>query len=240
MAVSAPLTTSAINRAGRLIREALHGRRPPTSPEVERAVDVLIDFRAAHEYPLVKANMGLRSVVRSTGCKVEVSQRLKRARTILDKLAREPTMQLANMQDIGGCRAVLASIAEVRAVEQRLTKNRHPRKVYDYIVTPRPSGYRGVHVVVTYEDERHVSRQIEVQLRTKTMHEWAIAVERLSGRMGQDLKSDRGPTEVLELLAAISKAMAIEERGAIVPADLVDEMTKLRAAALPFMGATNT
>ncbi len=240
MAISAPLSTSAINRAGRIIRQALHAKRLPTSPEVDRALDVLLDFRAAHEYPLVKANMGLRSVVRSTGCKVEVSQRLKRSRTILDKLAREPTMQLANMQDIGGCRAVLASVAEVRAVEHRLAKNRHPRKVYDYIFSPRPSGYRAVHVVVTYEDQIHVSRLIEVQLRTTTMHEWAIAVERLSGRLGQDLKSDRGPKEVLDLLVAISKAMAIEESGAIVPAELIEDMTKLRAAALPFMGASTT
>jgi ppGpp synthetase/RelA/SpoT-type nucleotidyltranferase len=141
------------------------------------------------------------------------------------------------MQDIGGCRSVLASIAEVRAVEQRLRRNREPRKVYDYIAAPRPSGYRAVHVVVTYEDGNHVSRPIEVQLRTKTMHEWAIAVERLSGRLGQEFKSDRGPREVLDLLAAISKAMAIEERGALVPADLVEERTKLRAEALPFMGA---
>jgi ppGpp synthetase/RelA/SpoT-type nucleotidyltranferase len=121
-------------------------------------------------------------------------------------------------------------------VEQRLKKNRPPIRVYDYISTPRPSGYRGVHVIVTYEDERNVDRFIEVQLRTKTMHEWAIAVEQLSGRLKNDLKGSQGPAEVLNLLAVISEAMAIEERGGVVPANLLEEMTKLRVAALPYMG----
>jgi putative GTP pyrophosphokinase len=115
-------------------------------------------------------------------------------------------------------------------------KNRQPVRVYDYITNPRPSGYRGVHVVVTYEDEERIDRLIEVQLRTKTMHEWAIAVEQLSGRLGNDLKGSQGPTEVLLLLEAISRAMAIEEHGGVVPANLHEEMSRLRAAALPYMG----
>ena len=57
-------------------------------------------------------------------------------------------MQLSSMQDVGGCRAVLASIAEVRRIQRRLSKNRPPLRVSDYIAEPRESGYRGVHVVV--------------------------------------------------------------------------------------------
>ena len=224
-----------MRKAGRIPRDWML-QEIPDSNAVDAALDTLIAFRAAHQYALIKANNGLRSVVRTSGCPVEVSQRLKRMNTILDKLIREPTMQLPNMQDIGGCRAVLGSISGVRKVEQRLKKNRQPVRVYDYITHPRPSGYRGVHVIVTYEDERRTNRFIEVQLRTKTMHEWAIAVEQLSGRLGNDLKGSRGPAEVLTFLAAISRAMAIEEHGGVVAADLLEEMTKLRVAALPYMG----
>lgn len=117
--------------------------------------------------------MGLRSVVKTEQCEVEVSQRLKRIPTIIDKLVREPTMQLANMQDIGGCRAVLNSFDEVRRVQRRLSKNRPPLRVSDYIAEPRASGYRGVHVVVQYD-----GRPVEVQLRTQAMHEWAITKPR--------------------------------------------------------------
>lgn len=205
-------------------------------PRLAAAFQLILDYRAAHQYPLTKATTGLRSMVKSEGCTVEVSQRLKRINTIMDKLRREPTMGLATMQDIGGCRAVLNSLDEVRAVEHRLKKNRPPVDYYDYVSTPRASGYRGIHVVVGYPDAAGTERVIEVQLRTKTMHEWAIAVERIAGRIQDDLKSGRGPQPLLDLLAAVSRAMAIEESGAKVPSELIAEMGKLRTLAVPYMG----
>ncbi|MGH7777369.1 MAG: RelA/SpoT domain-containing protein [Candidatus Dormibacterales bacterium] len=197
---------------------------------------MVLAYRAAHQYALTKATMGLRSMVRTEGCRVEVSQRLKRISTILDKLRREPTMALANMQDIGGCRAVLDSIPELRRVEQRLKKNRPPSGYSDYIEHPRSSGYRAVHVIVEYEDEARQARLVEVQLRTQAMHEWAIAVERVSGRLRHDFKSGQGPDEVLALLNAVSQAMAIEERGEAVPVELLESIKDLRTAALPYLG----
>jgi putative GTP pyrophosphokinase len=202
-----------------------------SSDEHQRSLGVLLDHRAAHRVPLTKATMGLRSVVRTEQCEVEVSQRLKRVPTIIDKLGREPTMQLANMQDIGGCRAVLNSIDEVRRVQRRLARNRPPLRVSDYIAEPRSSGYRGVHVMVEYDN-----RPVEVQLRTQVMHEWAITVERLGGRLGEDLKSGYGPQPVLDLMEGISEVMAVEERGGIVGQEALDRLSDLRQAALPFLG----
>jgi len=226
--MSAP-SKSQVNKAGRVLRRWARGEL--TDPSAQRAaLDVLLAFRAAHEVPLTKANMGLRSVVRTERCRVEVSQRLKRVPTIIDKLTREPTMQLANMQDIGGCRSVLDSIDEVRRVQKRLAKNRPPLRVADYIDAPRVSGYRGVHVIVAYDD-----RPIEVQLRTRVMHDWAITVERLSGRLAEDLKSGRGPQPVLDWLEAISEAMALEESGSAVDPALVSRLSELRALAVPFI-----
>jgi ppGpp synthetase/RelA/SpoT-type nucleotidyltranferase len=201
---------SQVNKAGRTLRRWARGELM-SRDEHQSALGVLLDHRSAHRVPLTKATMGLRSVVRTEQCEVEVSQRLKRVPTIIDKLGREPTMQLANMQDIGGCRAVLNSIDEVRRVQRRLVRNRPPLRVSDYIAEPRSSGYRGVHVVVEYD-----SRPVEVQLRTQVMHEWAITVERLGGRLGEDLKSGYGPQPVLDLMEGISEVMAVEERGGIV------------------------
>lgn len=217
---------SQVNRAGKVLRRWARGEVTTGSDE-RAARDVLLAFRAAHEVPLTKANMGLRSVVRTERCRVEVSQRLKRVPTIVDKLIREPTMQLANMQDIGGCRAVLDTIDEVRRAQKRLSKNRPPLRVADYIDSPRASGYRGVHVIVTYD-----GRPIEVQLRTQVMHDWAITVERLSGRMAEDLKSGRGRREILEWLEAISEAMALEESGLTVSPGLISRLARLREEAV--------
>jgi ppGpp synthetase/RelA/SpoT-type nucleotidyltranferase len=237
IAVVAGPSKAQVNKAGQTVRRWIREgpNRDINDPRVDLALQVILDHRAAYQSPLAKATMGLRSMVKSEGCRVEVSQRLKRMTTIIDKLMREPTMALGNMQDIGGSRAVLDSIDELRRVEQRLRKNRPPLRVSDYISQPRASGYRGVHVVVAYPDKAGDDRGIEVQLRTRTMHEWAITVERMSGRLQQDLKSGYGPDEVLELLGAVSEAMAIEERGGVVGQDLIQRMKQLRTAAVPFI-----
>lgn len=230
----AALTKSQVNKAGKTLRQRFGpGGDPENGPSAQtlvEAFELLWAYRAIHQYPLTKANNGLRSVVKTEGCQVEVSQRLKRLPTIINKLMREPTMQLGNMQDIAGCRAVLGSIDEVRRVQKRFVKNRPPLRVTDYITQPRTSGYRGVHLIVEYD-----GRSIEVQLRTRVMHEWAITVERLSGRLSVDLKSGSGPPELLGLLRAASAAMALEETGAVVGDDLLAEMAQLRQDAVRFL-----
>lgn len=67
------------------------------------------------------------------------------------------------------------------------------------------------------------------------MHEWAFTVERLGGRLQADLKSGRGPQPVLDLLAAISQAMELEEAGQDVDSALVDRIGVLRVGALPYL-----
>jgi ppGpp synthetase/RelA/SpoT-type nucleotidyltranferase len=169
-------------------------------------------------------------MVATEQCTVEVSQRLKRVPTILDKITRYPDMRLAKMQDIGGCRAVLSTVDELRRVERRVRKNRPPIRHSDYITDPKDSGYRGVHLVVQYDD-----RAIEVQLRTQVMHQWAITVERLSGRLRVDLKSNVGPAEVLAYLGAASEAMAIEEAGGVVDQAFLGRLSVLREQAVPYL-----
>lgn len=220
---------SQVNKAGRILRQWQRGELV-SEDQQSAASEVLLDHRAAYRAPLTKATMGLRSVVQTEGCSVDVSQRLKRVPTILNKLVREPTMQLATMQDIGGCRAVLNSINEVQKVQRRLSQNRPPMRVSDYISEPRTSGYRGIHVVVEYDN-----RPVEVQLRTQVMHEWAITVERLGGSLGDDLKSGYGPEPVLALLEGISEVMAIEENGGTVGLEALDRLSELRQAAVRYL-----
>lgn len=226
------LTASQVNKAGRMIRKLFEGTANPSREQIRDAIEVLVAFRAAHSTPLVTANNGLRSMVRSEGCAdVKVSQRLKRVPTIIDKLQREPTLPLAKMQDIGGVRAVLNSIDEIRRVEGRLKKRRPVVRYNDYIAQPRLSGYRGVHVVVEYGE-----RNIEVQLRTPVMHDWAVTVERISGNSGENYKQD-GDHPVQEFLAVASQAMALEEEGRTVDASLLEEYDRRREQALPYLTA---
>ena len=144
-------------------------------------------------------------------------------------------MALSTMRDIGGCRAVVGSMDELRWVEARFIKRSDGPVVdhHDYVANPKSSGYRAVHLTVCYDE-----RLIEVQLRTPVMHEWAITVERLSGRLGEDFKGGEGQAEIQAFLQVASEAMAIEEADGIVSPGFAARVTELRLAALPFLVPT--
>ncbi len=229
-AVASSVSRNQVNRAGEVFRRLGSGE-PIGLEDYGAAISVLNWFRAAHAYPLQKSSLGLRSMVNTAGCAApQVSQRLKRRPTIIDKLRREPGMALARMQDIGGCRAVLADLGEVDRVHARLRKTGRIRRVRDYITEPAESGYRSLHAIVEYD-----GRLIEVQLRTQLQHQWAVTVEQLGTRLHHDIKSGEGPPEVHDLLKCISGAMSIEERGESVDAQTQENLRRLRTAAEPFL-----
>lgn len=223
-----------VDRAADVWRKGLLGG-DVTVEEMMAALEVVDHFRACHQYPLIKATNGLRSTIRTVGAPtIQVSQRLKRFPTILNKLTREPTMKLSRMQDIGGCRAVVPDIDTVRRAQRQLERRRGYKRTSDYVAEPRSSGYRGVHVVVEYD-----TRAIEIQLRTRVMHEWAISVEKLSYRLSEDLKSGVGPPEVIDLYQVVSEAMALEERGSQVPDDLLELIKSKSQRAVEYLAAND-
>lgn len=225
-----------VNNAGDVLREYLGGGQW-TIEEMDpffQAFDVLEVWRAAHAAPLQAATMGLRSRVTTAGCTEasRVSQRLKRIPTILSKLAREPKMELGRMADIGGCRAVLLNLDEVYRVLGRYQNRKVPDvvQVRDYIQNPKDDGYRAIHVIAKYH-----GRRIEVQLRTQVQHEWAYTVESVTSRFGLAIKSGGGPRAVREWFQAVSAAMAVEEHGYTVDADLLQRVHTLRLEAQPYL-----
>ena len=116
---------------------------------LDDALAVISNFRSAHSFPLNTLTMGLRrrSKVVSPNCLV--AQRIKRLSSIGAKLRRFPGLRLSQMQDIGGCRSVLNSVEEVQAVVEKFRNSsiRHQlARTDDYMVQPKPSGYRGVHL----------------------------------------------------------------------------------------------
>ena len=204
-----------VDRASRALRRHLAGEEPPLSDDEFKAASSVVEaFRASHSTPMMKARMGLRSCIKTEGLEaVEVTQRLKRTPTIVDKLRRLPTMKLSSMQDIGGCRAVFWTQAEVERVQERFMHNSAKRNgiedtVRDYVANPRSSGYRAVHVWTRYDD-----RRIEVQLRTALQHAWADGVEALTSFAGIDYKNGAGPDVVHEWLCRESDALAYIDAG---------------------------
>jgi hypothetical protein len=225
-------TTSQVNKAGKTLRRFMRGV-DYTEEQVRGAILVMDAFRASHQAPMNAASMGLRSIVRTVGCKdPEVSQRLKRSESVITKLQYQPTLALSRMQDLGGCRAVLDSVDEVRRVQTRIERNRPVLALSDYIEHPKKSGYRGVHIVVEYGSDRgrYRARPVEIQLRTRVMHEWALTVERMSTTLGADLKRGQGPQEILELLGVTSEILAMQEFGEVVTEGMLARLGAAQAA----------
>ncbi|WP_408608495.1 RelA/SpoT domain-containing protein [Actinomyces slackii] len=83
------------------------------------------------------------------GIEAEVSQRLKRMPTIVEKIAlRESRLDLSRMQDIGGCRVVLPTEGADPVYRVDSIVNDHwgeaVKKRSDYVTNPRRSGYRAI------------------------------------------------------------------------------------------------
>ena len=197
----------------------------PSREELEKARDLANRWRACHAYPINTFNSTLRDKIRGSFSDPIVAQRLKRMPTIIDKLKRFPTMTLTTMQDIGGLRAVLGSVADVYRLADAYRKNvRFTHELIglkDYIQNPRSDdGYRSIHLIYKYKNKRkpeYNGLRLELQIRTKLQHIWATAVETMGTFLGQALKSRQGDQEWLDFFAITSSAFAYKEKKALVP-----------------------
>jgi hypothetical protein len=134
-------------------------------------------------------------------------------------------MKLSQMQDLGGCRAILQNIQQTRSVfDYYLHKSniKHERAaVDDYLEQPKPSGYRGIHLVYRYFSDKNKTNynglKIEMQLRSRYQHAWATAVETVGTFSGEALKSSLGSADWQRFFALMASAIAIRERSEIVP-----------------------
>lgn len=114
---------------------------------------------------------------------IEVSRRLKRIVTMINKLDRFPSGDVTGLHDIAGVRAVLPTIADVREVASILEDRLILIRPRDYIAEPRDSGYRALHLVAREADLR-----VEIQLRTALQDTWANLVEQLGASEGVELE----------------------------------------------------
>jgi hypothetical protein len=135
---------------------------------------------------------------------------------------------------------VLPDVEAVQAVVDRYVHNRSLRHELvsrsDYIVAPRPTGYRSVHLTYSYVSDRsevYRGLRIEMQLRSRLQHAWATAVETVGTFTGEELKSGRGDANWLRFFALASSAIAMREQMPLVPGTptdsraLVDELRLL-------------
>jgi ppGpp synthetase/RelA/SpoT-type nucleotidyltranferase len=184
--------------------------------------EIIDNWRSAHNFPLNTFQNGLRNMAKTIEGNCIIAQRIKRLASITDKLKRYPTTRLSQMQDIGGCRAVMYDVERVNKLFASYKSSDFPHKFYsekNYIEKPKPSGYRGIHLIYKYAGRKteYHDLKIEIQLRSLNQHAWATAVETVDLFTRQALKSNKGHRNWLRFFALMGNAIAYREDGNPVP-----------------------
>lgn len=189
-------------------------------------------WRSSHSYPLNLFQTELRRRARLICGDAIVAQRIKRLESIHQKLVDRPTMRMTQMQDIGGCRAVVGNVSRVnklcevyfRGNTARFAHHFHHEK--NYIDCPKLDGYRSRHLVYQYGSRSGSpwdGLHIEIQIRTKLQHAWATAVESVGTFTRTALKSNRGDERWRRFFVLMSTAIAAIEKCPSVDRSAVDK-----------------
>ena len=150
--------------------------------EVETKIDILRrEFEQIHEYSPIE----------------HVRARLKSTESMLEKAMRTGTdMTVAAIRervlDIAGIRITCSFVSDVYWIADMLSQqpDLEVLTVNDYISSPKPNGYRSLHLIVRVpvflsEHTEHVP--VELQLRTIAMDFWASTEHKLSYKYRKNL-----------------------------------------------------
>lgn len=199
---------SKVNKAGERVRNGI---------AAQEDLNIIEQWRSAHRAVLNTFQAILRNRTKGTG--ITVAQRHKRRSTIFDKLNRFPSMQLARMDDVAGCRLIFEDIDSLNQFRAKFLESRFHHKIkndidkYDYIKHPKKTGYRGIHDVYSYDvnsvSGRHLKGLlIEIQYRTAIQHAWATAVEVIGFITSSQPKFQKGDTRYEKAMALASEIIA--------------------------------
>jgi putative GTP pyrophosphokinase len=181
-----PLSTAAVDQLGERLRKVL------TVEDLRLLDQYRREFRPEYDAVIksMKETLGLDASGRPA----------KSTSAILDKLKRG-SMRLSQMQDIAGCRVIVANILAQDAVVNRLAAL-FPTVTVDR--RERPShGYRAVHVIT-----RPTKRPIEIQVRTRLQQLWAELSEKAADKFGIEVKYGGGPIPIRDVLNGRSELLA--------------------------------
>ena len=204
---------SQIDKAGETIMSSKVGK------EYDAAMNKISEWRKLHLPALDALKDEIDSLLKGEGItNFSISRRLKRISSILYKLDVNDKMRLGGMQDIGGMRTVFTNIGDLKNAFQILSKwvpkNFEFVGSRDYISEPKESGYRSIHFMYKYksDDKDLDGARVELQIRTKLQHSWAMAVETAGLLTNTSLKSSMGSDEWLIFFRIVSCLFAIKEK----------------------------
>lgn len=166
-------------------RVAKAGERIAKETATDEDWNVLSNWRGVHTYVLNTFQGNIRRNIDER--QHQFAQRLKRKNTIVNKLITGRASDLSTMHDLAGCRIICNSLHDLYVARSRIhgSRAKHVYKSdgkYDYLGSPKSTGYRGIHDVFEYKvegssGEEYNGLKVEIQYRTKVQHAWATALE---------------------------------------------------------------
>lgn len=184
--------------------------------EILQTFEVANNWRNSHVYPMRSIRASVISRLRHLGIPGVTAARAKRMTSIRRKL-QKTTTHLSQMQDLGGCRAIVEDIEGARRLaEDCLARMPHDvLKEQNYIEVAKDDGYRSHHIVYSFKGSSGRSdfdgRRIELQIRTRLQHAWSTAVEAVGLYRNENMKGGEGSPEWLRLFKCVSDEIAFAE-----------------------------
>jgi putative GTP pyrophosphokinase len=245
-----PHSNSRVDRAGNMLAVRDISLWPEDRSTWNEAIDteyeILDAWRAIHALPLHAVSRQLAIRTQGLDKSAIFSQRLKRYPAIRQKLQGAPNMQLTTMQDIAGCRAVVGTIEQAYALKRKYEEYALKRPASghelidkwtkDYILKPKEDGYRSIHLVLRFRTQvpKHShcnGLRVEVQIRSRSQHAWATAVETASAVTNQALKSGEGEEAWKRFFKLMGDFIAMREECPLLTTTFENEAILRREAA---------
>ncbi|MCB1556690.1 MAG: bifunctional (p)ppGpp synthetase/guanosine-3',5'-bis(diphosphate) 3'-pyrophosphohydrolase [Alphaproteobacteria bacterium] len=141
------------------------------NPEARESITNRLSFLRKEGSELVKTTIAqLTDLLKKAGIEAKISGREKTRYSIWRKMQRK-NVAFEQLSDIMAFRVVVDTVEQCYHV-LGVIHSHYPTvagRFKDYISTPKPNGYRSIHTTVMAPE----SQRIEIQIRTKEMHEEA-------------------------------------------------------------------
>ena len=159
-------------------------------PDTYKQVAQLLDQKRNERQDFIEhATTRLRGLLTEAGIAAEVVGRPKHIYSIVNKM-RTKRLAFDQVRDVRGLRVIVDDVAQcyqaLSSIHQEWTAV--SSEYDDYIARPKPNGYQSLHTVVTDEH----GRALEIQIRTRQMHEAAELGLAAHWRYKEGAKHDGG------------------------------------------------
>ena len=172
-----------------------------------------------------------------------IKQRIKSPESIVKKLKKRGLdSTIENMRefinDIAGIRVICSFTSDIYRIAEMI-RNQNDIKVIsvkDYIISPKESGYKSFHMIVSvpiYLSDSVVDTKVEIQIRTVAMDFWASLEHKVNYKLDQDDSDEeiknirRRLYDCAQMVSVLDDEMlALNEK----MQDLIEKQEKERAA----------